>query len=79
MYGVPSVPKLVVITSFINNMVHLPVYIRQVTRRKLKSGAVVKLQKIFVVLKTTSNVKGIFESGFAPLYRSLVTSLILTK
>ena len=29
-----------------------------------------------MVLKTTSNVKGLFKSGTAPLYRSLVTSLI---
>ena len=29
-----------------------------------------KLQRIFVVLKTTSNVKRGFESGTAPLYHS---------
>ena len=28
-----------------------------------------------MVIKTTSNVKGHFKSGFAPLYHSLVTSL----
>ena len=50
-------------------------YSRQVTRGKAKSGAVVKHQRKLVVLKTTSNVKGIFK-GFAPLYHSLVTSLI---
>ena len=43
---------------------------RQVTRAKSKSGAVVKHQRRFVVLKTTSN-----KSSAAPLYRSLVTSL----
>ena len=48
---------------------------RQVTRTKPKSGAVVKHQRMFVVLKTTSNVKQHFKSGTAPLYRSLVTSL----
>ena len=48
---------------------------REVTRRKSKSGAVVKHQSTFVVLKTTSNVKGHFKSGTAPLYCSLVTSL----
>ena len=35
----------------------------------------VKHQRNFVVLKTTSNVKGLFKSATAPLYRSLVTSL----
>ena len=47
----------------------------QVTRTKSKSGAVVKHQRMFVVLKTTSNVKQHFKSGAAPLYHSLVTSL----
>ena len=51
---------------------------RQVTRGKAKSGAVVKHQRELVVLKTTSNVNGNFKSGFAPLYRSLVTSLQCT-
>ena len=50
-------------------------HIREVTRRESKSGAVVKHQRKFVVLKTTSNVKGLLKSGTAPLYRSLVTSL----
>jgi hypothetical protein len=49
---------------------------RQVTRAEPKSGAVVKLQREFVVLKTTSNAKRHFKSGAMPLYRSLVTSLI---
>ena len=49
--------------------------LRQVTRGKAKSGAVVKHQRNLVVLKTTSNVKVHFKSSFAPLYRSLVTSL----
>jgi len=31
---------------------------------------------MFVVLKTTSNVKQHFKSGAAPLYHSLVTSLL---
>ena len=31
---------------------------RQVTKTKLKSGAVVKHQRVFMVYKTTSNVKG---------------------
>ena len=35
-------------------------YSRQVTRAKSKSGAVVKHQKVFVVLKTTSNAKPLF-------------------
>ena len=48
---------------------------RQVTRGKAKSCAIVKHQRKHVVLKTTSNVKGHFKSGFAPLYCSLVTSL----
>ena len=30
-----------------------------------------------MVLKTTLNVKGLFKSSTAPLYRSLVTSLML--
>ena len=46
---------------------------RQVTRTKSKSGAVVKHQRTF--LKSTSNVKELFKSNAAPLYRSLVTSL----
>ena len=37
----------------------------------------VKHQRTLVVLKTTSNVKGLFKSGAAPLYHSLVTSLSL--
>ncbi len=45
----------------------------QVTRAKSKSDAVVKHQRVFVVLKTTSNAKWLFKSGAAPLYRSLVT------
>ena len=50
--------------------------IREVTRRKSKSGAAVKHQRKFVVLKTTSNVKWLFlKSSTAPLYCSLVTSL----
>ena len=49
--------------------------IRQVTRGKAKRGAAVKQQKKLVVSKSTSNVNGHFKSGFAPLYRSLVTSL----
>ena len=39
---------------------------RQVTRTKSKSGAVVKHQRIFVAIKTTSNVKQHFKSGVAP-------------
>ena len=35
----------------------------------------VKHQRVFVVLKTTSNAKPLFKIGAAPLYRSLVTSL----
>ena len=50
--------------------------ISQVTRTKSKSGAVVKHQRMFVVLKTTSNVKQHFKSGAAQLYHSLVTSLL---
>ncbi len=49
--------------------------IRQVTRAKSKSGAVVKHQRVFVVLKTTSKAKRLFQSGTAPVYHSLVTSL----
>ena len=51
------------------------IIIRQVTGGKAKSGAVVKHQRKRVVLKTTSNVRDHFKSGFVPLYRSLVTSL----
>ena len=36
----------------------------------------VKHQREFVVLKTTSNVKGLLKSGGAPIYRSLMTSLL---
>ena len=49
---------------------------REVTRRKSKSGAVVKHQRKLVVLKTTSNVKWHFKSSAVPLYCSLVTSLL---
>jgi hypothetical protein len=49
--------------------------VRQVTRAKSKNGAVVKHQRVFVVLKSTSIAKQLFKSGAAPLYRSLVTSL----
>ena len=48
---------------------------RQVTRGKAKNGAVVKHQRKLVVLKTTSNKKGHFKSGFVPLCHSSVTSL----
>ena len=48
---------------------------RQVTRKKSKSGVVVKDQRKFVVFKTTSNTNGIFKSSAVPLHRSLVTSL----
>ena len=58
---------------------HLSMYeiskYREITRRKLKSSAVVKHQRTFVVLKTTSTAKGFFTSSDAPHYRSLVTSL----
>ena len=50
-------------------------HVRQDIRAKSKSGAVVKHQRMFVVLKTTSNTKWLFKSGAVPLYRSLVTSL----
>ena len=49
---------------------------RQVTRTKSKSGAVVKHQRMIVVYKSTSSVKGLFKSGATPLYRSLVTTLV---
>ena len=49
--------------------------IGQVTRAKSKSGAVVRHQRVFVVLKTTSIAKWLFKSRAAPLYCSLVTSL----
>ena len=42
----------------------------QITRAKLKSGAVVKHQRMSVVLKTTSNTFHFFKSSAAPLYRS---------
>ena len=41
-----------------------------------KSGAVVKQQRTLVVLKTTSDIKGLFKSSTVSLYRSLVTSLV---
>ena len=44
--------------------------IRQVTRAKSTSSAVVKHQRM---LKTTSNEKSLFKRDAAPLYRSLVT------
>ena len=55
-------------------------WIRQVTRIKSKSSGVVKHQTLmmFVVLKTTSNVKQHFKSGAEPLYCSFVTSLMNT-
>ena len=58
-------------------IIDMTIIIRQVTRGKAKSDAVVKHQRELVVLKITSNVKGHFKSGIAPLYRSLVTSLII--
>lgn len=48
---------------------------RQVTRTNAKSGAMVEHQRMFVILKTTPNAKGLFKSGAAPLYRSSVTFL----
>ena len=55
----------------------MAIYIRQVTRTKSKSSAVVEHQRVLVVLKTTSIAKQLFKSGAAPLYRSLVTSLYM--
>ena len=46
-------------------------------RTKSKSGAVVKHQRMFVVLKATSRTKWLFKSGTAPLHHSLVTSLLI--
>ena len=46
-------------------------------RAKSKSGAVVKHQRAFVVLKTISNVKWFFKSSTAPLYSSLVTYMYM--
>ena len=48
---------------------------REVIGKKLKIGVVVKHQRTFVVLKATLKLKGIFKSGAASLYRSLMTSL----
>ena len=48
---------------------------RQVTRGKVKSGAVVKHQRKVVVLITTSNVKGHFKSSFFPDLVSVITSI----
>ena len=64
--------------SLMSSYIHTCVHYRQVTTAKSKSGAVVKHQRVFVVLKTTSNAKWLFKSGAAPLYRSLVTSLHYT-
>ena len=50
---------------------------RQVTRRKSKSSAVVKHQRNLWFKKTHQMyIKVYFKSGFAPLYRSLVTFLV---
>ena len=46
----------------------------QVTTKTLKSGAVVKHKRMFVVLKTTSNAKGLIKGVTASLYHSLMTS-----
>ena len=58
-------------------MLRIEICIRQVTRAEPKSGAVVKHQRVFVVLKTTSIAKRLFKSGAAPLHHSLVTSLYM--
>ena len=73
---VGSYIRLYMYIPSISMILHLYIF-RQVTRAKSKSGAVVKHQWMFMVLKTTSNTKQLFKSGAAPLYRSLVTSLIL--
>ena len=54
------------------------VLFRQVTctRTKSKSGAVVKIKRIFVVYETALNIKGLFKSGAPPLDHLLVTSLL---
>ena len=49
---------------------------RQVTKAKSKGGAVVKLQRMFVVNKNHIKCKMVFQERAAPLYRSLVTSLL---
>ena len=75
-YFTASIEKLSEILLHVSQKISTSVnHYRQVTRAKSKSGAVVKHQRVFVVLKTTSNAKQLFKSGAAPLYRSLVTSL----
>ena len=64
---------IIYITGIITELIYTQN--RQVTRTKSRSGAVVKYQRMFVVLKATSNVKQHFKSGATPLYCSLVTSL----
>ena len=46
-----------------------------IARKELKSGNEFKYQRIFVVLKTTSNITRHSKSSAAPLYHSLVTFL----
>ena len=66
-------------TKLILKFVDLTVtYSRRVTRTKSKSGTVVRHQRMLVVHKTTSNVRGHFKSSTVPLHRSLVTSLCST-
>ena len=50
-----------------------------VTRKKLKSGNMFKHHMILVVSKTISNITRHLKSGAAPLYHSLVTSLLLSR
>ena len=70
-----SEPLLLLLLLLIVAAASIQINTRKVTRAKSKSGAMVKHQRVFVILKTTSNVESLFKSGAAPLYCSLVTSL----
>ena len=77
--NIPSPSKLPKLTPWI--YIHtLPVYVCILSgkslEQNLRSSAVTKHQRKFMVIKTTSNVKQCSRSGAAPLYCSLVTSLI---
>ena len=66
------------ITSLQFLATYLHLYIKQVTRKKYKNGAMVKHQSKFVVLKITSNVKGLFKTSATPLLSDFPAIILCT-
>ena len=69
-------PNSLIITMYWTNSqaiirCNINLLIRQVTRAKSKSGAVIKHKRVLVIYETTSRVKWYFKRGATPLYHSI--------